>query len=241
VVPNGIAVIMLRNPVQQYLSWMTGLHGRITGKGSYWYARGGTSTFHYSLRRVVETFRTASDGGAHLWRLEDFSSSAQNRVELVSSFLPTVDTPTDDIPLPRKSNYLAHVQIERVSETAYSIPLAQFEIDALMVHHDCFAEHYPNWTESIVTSDKPSEEILRDRLLGILRNRRRTLQNRTTRRKKALRSMTRGRPQPLIRYLLMDTVRYPHSYWSERLRREMVEIEQQLPGFSRSLITPGKL
>lgn len=234
-IPGGIAVIMLRNPIQQYLSWITALHGRIARKRSYWSARGGASAFHYSLKRVVEAFRAAAEGGSHVWRLEDFSGSANRREDLVSSILPIADSPTDDIPLPKKTNYLNQERIESVSETAYSSPLAQFEIDALMVHDDVFAKYYPNWTNSIVRVNKASAEILRDRLLDILRNSRRMKRARATRRQQAIRRLARGRPQPLVRYLLMDTVSYPTSYWSENLSRETEDIASQLPEFSRSL------
>lgn len=178
---SGVLVIILRNPVQNYLSWVHSLTGELiknltfrcdmkrTVKSADNHLNNAFSTiYHIAMERVVNAFLHVREAD-RVWKLEDFSSDSLLRQKLVGDLLPLKGTVSERLKYFGKSNYLDTSQISPISETQYGEPLAEFEHRAMSRFDSAFIRFYPAWKELVRVDARRDEDVIMDRTASLVR------------------------------------------------------------------------
>jgi hypothetical protein len=240
-VPHGESVVLLRNPLQQYLAWIHSVHNWAMAERSFQHAPDSAdSIFHFALERVASTFLRAH-AATRVWRLEDFTLSSASREGMVAEILPIRLPTSDEVGTVNKSNYISSSTIIPVTEKDYEDSLSRFELESLLVHDHVFARYYPGWSGACNVVE--GAEVIKERFFRVLTTNRHIHDVLKTRRDNAIAGILRGDPRRLRYYLFEHLAkvkfRYPAAYWSRTMDAELEAIMSDLPVFSRRLAGCG--
>lgn len=163
--PDGKAIILLRHPAQQYVSWLVSLSYRAVIHKSFVDPKLG-NLLSLAAERTICGYRDAPLAAA-VWRIEDFTADAETRAAMGRSLIPDfrgVDLPPGAV---QRSNRPRHSGIEPVRFDEYPAILTDGEIRLFDEAH--VEKYYPGWKDDLLMLDRSNDQRLRQRTEYLVR------------------------------------------------------------------------
>lgn len=173
--PNGTVLVIVRNPIQQYVAWLATyvqeffeepLGGKLAGMEQD------------ARQRVLGAFDAAPHADA-VWRLEDFANGPKKRMRMVARLLGEECLQIDAKVTVAKSRWGHGGGVQRITETEYPSILTEEEIAAFSRRDVDHA--YPAWRDGLEFNKMSADECRRLRLRILLAEAQRRMLNRMAR------------------------------------------------------------
>lgn len=169
--PGGTVLLCVRNPVQQYLSWLCGFGTSALTNWSMRDPRLGDIA-EAAMSRVLDGFRATPEADI-VWRLEDFASDFATRDRMVSDLLGAEARHEDASVTVSKSQFGWRDGVQAITGREYPALLTEAEVERLSL--PAVEQYYPNWRDQLLMRDRPDSARLIARTRFVLRLGRRLL------------------------------------------------------------------